>query len=642
MANVTLQLFRAGDNPLLDTPVATVTSDENGAYRFVDLAAGDYFLYIPTPPLGYPVSSTLTDLSDNGEDQDDNGEQANYGGPVRSPIFALTPGGESITDGDDANSEQTIDFGFLALASVGDLVWYDANHDGIQGANELSMPNVAKTVGVPGIGVKLYAAGDHQLLATSVTDSQGHYRFERLLPGNYYLHFDLPAAYQMTVQHADTTLLGANWPPSDETGNAFDSDVSPDTLETAVFVLTSGERRSTVDMGVYFPDNTVPVTVGDWVWYDANGNGIQDGNESGVAGATLALYRTDGTLLVTTKSDSDGHYLFTGLPAGDYYLQVTPPTGYTITQPRQGEATNDSDADPTSGQTPSITLGTRSTDLTQDLGLTTTLSPAHLNGLAWLDRDLDGIRDTDEGVMIGVSVALYTADGVLVATTLTGPDGEYTFYNLIPGDYYLVFAPPPGYSSTPMHQGDDDTVDSDAQVNPDGITAQTPLITLQPGINISSRDYGLQLTPGTTRATPARIGDQVWLDRNANGLWDEGEKGLADVVVKLYNAAGELIGVTVTNGNGNYVFDNLAPGLYYVEFVIPDGYRFSPLSAFPDRDGDSDAAPATGRTVAITVASGSQVNDRDAGMMLQPTNLGEGNEPSELRLKLFLPICMTP
>jgi len=152
----------------------------------------------------------------------------------------------------------------------------------------------------------------------------------------------------------------------------------------------------------------------------------------------------------------------------------------------------------------------------------------------------------------------------------------------------------------------------------------------------------LQLTPGATRATPARIGDQAWSDRNANGLWDEGEQGLADVVVKLYNATGELIGVTVTNGNGNYAFSNLAPGLYYVEFVIPDGYRFSPLSAFTDRDGDSDAVPATGRTGAITVVSGSQVTDRDAGMVLQPTNLGDENEPSGLPHKLFLPICMTP
>jgi CshA-type fibril repeat protein len=642
MANVLVQLFHDGDDPGQATPVLTTTSDAQGNYRFTGLAVGRYFLYMPTPPHGYPVSSVSTDPADNGEDQDDNGEQATDGGPIVSPIVALTIGGEPMIDGDDANSDQTLDFGFLALASVGDLVWYDSNHDGIQGANELSMPNVARNVGAPGIVVTLHDADDQRVLATTTTNSEGRYRFRELLPGSYYLHFDLPAAYQLTTQYAAGPVvqrLGTQ-PSADETSNAFDSDVNPVTMSTATFVLTSGERKSTVDMGVYLRESSQPVTLGDWVWYDANGNGRQDGDESGIAGITLTLRRADGSPVLTTKSEADGHYLFTGLPLGTYYLAVTPPTGYSFSLADQGgeagDAT-DSDVDPATGQTAAVNLSSGQRLLTQDIGLTSTTPPANLKGLAWLDLDQDGIRDGEERIIIGVTVELYAADGALIASATTGADGQYTFRNLMPNDYYIVFTAPAGYLSSPAHQGADDTVDSDALSNLDGLTAQTPLITLQPGNNDSARDYGLRLAQA-----PAQIGELVWFDSNGNGMRDDNEAGLAGVVVKLYNDAGELRGVTETDSNGHYLFDNLVPGIYFVEFVIPDGYIFSPLSTVTDGDDDSNAEPTTGRTAPILVLAGDLALNYDAGMVQHPTDLDNGGEPGELVHKIFLPICMKP
>ena len=58
------------------------------------------------------MSSTPTDNADNGEDNDDNGIQTTAGGAVRSPVVELTVGGEPTTDGDNANGDLTIDFGF--------------------------------------------------------------------------------------------------------------------------------------------------------------------------------------------------------------------------------------------------------------------------------------------------------------------------------------------------------------------------------------------------------------------------------------------------------------------------------------------------------------------------------------------------
>ena len=74
-------------------------------------------------------------------------------------------------------------------------------------------------------------------------------------------------------------------------------------------------------------------TIGDTVWYDTNGNGIQDGSEAGIAGAPVKLTGVDGqdvdpvTPGVQTElsrtTDANGKYLFSGLPDGNYKVTVS-------------------------------------------------------------------------------------------------------------------------------------------------------------------------------------------------------------------------------------------------------------------------------------------------------------------------------
>lgn len=112
---VQVKLFLGGEDPLTATPTDTVTTAGGGLYSFNNLSPGQYFVYIPTPPSAYPLSSSVTDTADNSQDNDDNGIQATQGQPVRSPLISLVAGTESITDGDtDSNSDLTIDFGFRA------------------------------------------------------------------------------------------------------------------------------------------------------------------------------------------------------------------------------------------------------------------------------------------------------------------------------------------------------------------------------------------------------------------------------------------------------------------------------------------------------------------------------------------------
>lgn len=66
---------------------------------------------------------------------------------------------------------------------------------------------------------------------------------------------------------------------------------------------------------------------------------------------------------------------------------------------------------------------------------------------------------------------------------------------------------------------------------------------------------------------PVSLGDRVWNDVNKDGIQDAGEVGIPGVTVKLYNGQGELIATMLTGSNGEYSFNNLPPGDYYIEFV---------------------------------------------------------------------------
>ena len=150
-------------------------------------------------------------------------------------------------------------------------------------------------------------------------------------------------------------------------------------------------------------------------------------------------------------------------------------------------------------------------------------------------------------------------------------------------------------------------------------------------------DYGLRLSDPAL--APATLGNRVWLDTNADGHQDTNESGLAGVVVKLYDATGEFMALTVTDNNGNYAFTNLPPGAYFVEFIMPDGYAFSPLGLTIGSDNDSNADLITGRTPPITLTAGAQDLSWDAGFYQKPTDLEEGNEPNGPVRAVYLPLA---
>ncbi|HEY2807134.1 MAG TPA: SdrD B-like domain-containing protein [Gemmatimonadales bacterium] len=201
--------------------------------------------------------------------------------------------------------------------------------------------------------------------------------------------------------------------------------------------------------------------IGDFVWSDLNGNGIQDAGEPGIGGQTVTL---TGPVTASTTTNGSGQYLFTGLPAGSYTVTVGTPAGFTVTPSVQGtDTTSDSNGSPANVTLPAAS----SSNLTIDFGFVPIPPPPTgvIGDYVWLDLNGDGIQNVDESGIPGITVTL---TGPVNATTTTDAAGGYLFSNLPLGTYQVSVTPPSGFSSSPANQGTD--TEEDSNNNPSTVT----------------------------------------------------------------------------------------------------------------------------------------------------------------------------
>ena len=140
--------------------------------------------------------------------------------------------------------------------------------------------------------------------------------------------------------------------------------------ETHAFELAMGEEKADMHVG-----GIVPGRIGDTVWYDKDGNGLQDYKEPLIPGVSLTLVyvHADGTMTetATTSSDQYGYYAFEALRPGTYVLRINMQEGDSLTScfgAPLGEI--DSDIDPNTGLSAPIALKSGQTLRNIDVGLT--------------------------------------------------------------------------------------------------------------------------------------------------------------------------------------------------------------------------------------------------------------------------------
>jgi hypothetical protein len=148
----------------------------------------------------------------------------------------------------------------------------------------------------------------------------------------------------------------------------------------------------------------------------------------------------------------------------------------------------------------------------------------------------------------GWTIQLETSYG-LFTTTVTGPNGAYTFTNL-PGGTFTVtelllpgwtqsYPPPPGNYSVGANE---------------------------PGTGI------LGLAFGNWQPPLGEVHGLKWNDLDGDGSQDDGEPGLANWQIQLQGDNG-IFSSTLTGSQGNYWFMNLPPGNYTVTEVLQSDWQ---------------------------------------------------------------------
>ena len=589
--NVTLTLNGTSDAGA--TVIDTAKTDSTGHYLFTE-APGTYTVTVDATNFttggalaGYTVSPTL---------QGTNTAIDSNPNPSGTTPTDLTPGG---------SSDLTLDFGYYQKVTIGDFVWNDVNANGIQNTGETGISGVTLTLnGTNGAGGSVT---DHV-----TTDANGKYLFT-----------EVPGTYQVTVDASNFTgtgaLVGYNVSPtlvgSDRT---VDSNVNPS--GTTPGTLPGGTSDLTVDFGYYYKN----VTIGDFVWNDTNANGIQDTGETGISGVTLTLTGTNssgGSVTDHATTDANGKYLFTEAP-GTYQVTVDASNftgtgalvGYNASPTLQGTNTAiDSNNNPSS--TTPATLSPGGSDLTVDFGYYKLVT---IGDFVWKDTNANGIQDTGETGISGVTLTLTGTNGVGTAVTdhaTTNVNGKYLFTE-VPGTYQVTVDATnfttggalASFAPSPTLQGGNTALDSNP--NPSFTTPGT----LPGGTSDLTVDFGYY-----NPTTLAALGDYVWDDANVNGIQDSSEKGIAGVTVNLLGPTGTtVLKTTTTDANGLYHFTNLVPGTYRVQFVKPvviPPYSFSPKNAPGSTpSNDSNANPTNGITDTVTLTAGETDNTIDAGL----------------------------
>ncbi|MGB1252163.1 MAG: SdrD B-like domain-containing protein, partial [Candidatus Promineifilaceae bacterium] len=590
--------------------VHTTTTDENGNYYFGGLDPnGTYTVTIS------PANFTTGVLQGMAETYDPDG------GTASQSVVILSADPDKIVLNQDfsylGNSNST-------LGSIGNRVWLDqnanGNWDGTNGPDGIANTDDDE-IGIAGITIDLYrdqngngkVDSGEPVLATDTTDGNGLYLFDSLPMGDY------------AVAVADAAgLLNGNWhslgsqDASTNGGNDGNDQSKTDPFGVTLDLTTPDNLN--VDFGYYVE----PAAVGNFVWGDLNGNGVQDAGESGMDNVLVSLRirypdGTDVTVTTLTGDDPDtvldtekGWYRFDNLlidedyvtstgtlnPAGGanprpaYIISAETPSGYNPTTTNAAAATNDLDdsdihaataaqATLGLGNTVQISTATSEADPTASYDFGYVSTTGAIGNYVWLDENGDGYQNAGERGIPNAIVNLNDSSG-MVLTATTDSHGGYLFVGLVRGTYTVTI---PAFNANaggalegltyttpnPNDGGDFGNQDPNGYIVTLDELASMENLTADFGYNYSTP------TETDTNTGNGAIGDRLWVDSDGDGRQDPNELGVAGAIVTLYHDPDgngiydTVYGTVTTDDNGHYIFDELPPAGYVVAITDDAG-----------------------------------------------------------------------
>lgn len=269
----------------------------------------------------------------------------------------------------------------------------DLNGDGVKDSDEPGLADWTIQLDVDGNGI---------VDRTTTTDAQGRYHFE-----------DVGAGI-----HVVSELPQDGWVQT-----------APADPGTHTVAATGNQAVENLDFG-----NFQLVTLSGRIFEDLNGDGVQDGDEPGVADWTIQLdLDGDGTQDRTTTSDAQGFYEFEDVGPGTHTISQPPQEGWVPTAPLE-PATHS--VTPSSGQ-----------DIENlDFG---NFHLVTLSGQTFEDLNGDGLKnDIGQGLTNWTVQLDMDDDGTVDRTTSTGIQGNYSFEDIGPGTYTISQLPQEGWFRT--------------------------------------------------------------------------------------------------------------------------------------------------------------------------------------------------
>ncbi|GHC42184.1 SdrD B-like domain-containing protein [Roseibacillus persicicus] len=616
-----------------------VATDSFGNYEFNNLLPGDYKVKIATPPGAYGTSSADTDTADNQQDNDDNGIQDVRGGEVFSPVINLT----------GAENDETLDFGLVpsptfdyTFNSAPTFQWFD----GLDGA----VWNATDTSATYDIDYT-DSFGNAQTLTVTMTIVDPDNR-----NGD-----DAADTHSVASHPFDPAGGAAPWPGStavdDIPGDGsiidpWDSDTT--FLETktngayGLGFLTMGVKTATSDERVAYrfsfskPVRIIDLEVGDIdgsgidndfrtvSQYELPGNSFQDRVEFYGRNGDVPVQMTVASGAQLGSYNGTVFYEYDSYVAGN--LEPTDPLGTTTVSSDFGITELDiyysNGGDDAAGEKekPNIyswwTAANGATNGVSDdqairingFGLVVA-DDASITGNVSEDTDGD---DLGEDNLAGVSLTLYTdpngdgdpSDGAIVDNpniagaqdyvVTTDASGNYVFSGLAAGDYVVVETQPTGYVTV----SDGDSTDAgDDTANASIYDNRIPV-----SLEIGEADSGNDFVEEQSATISGNVGADTNNDNNA-------EVGIEGVTLTLVDGTGDPIdgdpdapGVqtvtAVTNGDGDYIFEDVPAGTYAVAQTQPSGY-LTVSDGDATLPGDDAANTDTfDNSIPVTVAAG--------------------------------------